>query len=128
MEFKTYRITEDYNFDEVFSFIPLGSSEKEYLTQITVDGLDMDLEECSNIVRVSCTCEDYKRRRHICKHIQKCLGILGEDIKFRLEEPLKRYWCSICKDSCDTHEEEPKCYKCKKKMLESDSQTHGGKS
>ncbi len=57
MRFKIYRKREDYNFDEVYSFVPLGNSEKEYQTEITVDGLDMDIKERSNIVRLSCNCQ-----------------------------------------------------------------------
>lgn len=119
MEFKAYRESEDYNYDNIYSFIPLGSSEKEYKTDITIDWLNMDAEENGNVIRLSCNCQDYIRRRRTCKHLRECLSLLKNDMKIRKEE-LKRYWCSTCHGHCNTSEENPKCYYCKLPLLESD--------
>ena len=119
MEFKLYKTTEDYNYDEMYEFIPLGNSKSEYLTQITIDWLDIDLEERGKVIRVSCNCQDFERRRHFCKHIIQCIKILSKDKKFNMESNMKRYWCSICKKHCDSIGEVPKCYNCENDMLES---------
>lgn len=118
MEFKKYRETEDYNYDTIYSFLPLGKSEPFYKTNITIDWLNIDLKDRGNVIRVSCNCQDYERRRRTCKHLKECLLLLSSDMKFR-EETIKRYWCSTCYGHCDTSEESPKCYECENEMMES---------
>lgn len=121
MEFKIYRETEDYNYDTVYGFLPLGKSKNSYETNVTIDWLNSDVNDRGNIIRLSCNCQDYERRRRTCKHLTECMDILYKDHEFVLKkDALKRYWCSTCHSQIDTNEEEPKCYKCKTKMLESD--------
>lgn len=119
MEFNPWRMKTDFNFDELYDFQPIGAKGDVYHTDITVDGLNTNLEGEANIVRVSCTCQDYVRRRRICKHIKECTDIVNKTIRVRTEEGMKRYWCSTCHRHYNTHEENPKCYDCENEMMES---------
>lgn len=128
MEFNPWRISSDYNLDELYEFQPIGETGILYVTQITVDGLNMDEQERSNICRVSCTCQDYIRRRRICKHIIECTNIVNKVIKVRTEEGMRRYWCSTCHGNINTHEDNPKCYDCQNEMMESNVDSHNTRS
>lgn len=119
MEFKLFSESEDYNYDTVYGFVPLGNSKREYKTYLTIDWLNMDEDERGNLIRTSCNCQDYERRRRTCKHLKECISIVSAGFKFRDEGNLKRYWCSICHGHCDTGEEKPLCYNCKQLLLES---------
>ena len=122
MEFRAFREYEDYQYDIVYEFQPKGTSKPFYNTSVTIDWLDLDIEERGKIVRVSCDCQDYERRRHICKHIKECIRLLSEEYKFRIvEDELIRYWCGVCHQHYNTSSEEAKCYKCKMLLLESDT-------
>ena len=119
--FIEYRISEDANFDNIYSFVPKGNTDSHYLTEVTIDWLNEDLEGNGLIVSYSCNCESFNRRRGMCKHILKALEILKrDDFKFRLEENYTRFWCPVCHNSTEENKEESTCYKCLQPKINSD--------